>query len=130
VAPHSVLRLSEPVSLPGYGQLLTEGLLDQLYAQDKQQPYAAVGYGLEGSGRRCHSVVTRGAAELQLVSPNGVCGVGNGTSAKFSSNANTGGAGCSATNEQAGDPTGRLSRTLSSADVGVSKICHENGSDG
>jgi hypothetical protein len=38
------------VNLPTYGTLPTQGLLDELYAENKQQPYTAVGYGLEGSG--------------------------------------------------------------------------------
>ena len=42
-----VVRLSEPVTLPEYGQLPTQGLLDELYAANKQQLYTAVGYGLE-----------------------------------------------------------------------------------
>jgi hypothetical protein len=87
-----VLRLSEPVSLPEYGQLPTLGLLDELYAADKHQPYTAVGYGLEGSGpKTSFGGDTRRRAELQLVNLNGVLGAGKGTSAKFSSNANTGG---------------------------------------
>jgi hypothetical protein len=47
-----VLVLEEAVDLPEYGVLPTLGLLDELYAEDKQQPYTAVGYGLEGSGPR------------------------------------------------------------------------------
>lgn len=87
-----VLRLSEPVSLPEYGTLPTEGLLDELYAEDKHQPYTAVGYGLEGSGPKSSiGGDTRRKAELQLVNLNGALGYGKGTSAKFSSNANTGG---------------------------------------
>jgi len=87
-----VLRLSEPVTLSEYGQLPTLGLLDELYREDKQQPYTAVGYGLEGSGpRTSFGGDTRRRAELQLVNLNGVLGTGKGVSAKFSSNANTGG---------------------------------------
>jgi hypothetical protein len=87
-----VLRLSEPVTLPEYGQLPTQGLLDELYREDKQQPYTAVGYGLEGSGpKTSFGGDTRRRAELRLVNLNGVLGTGKGVSAKFSSNANTGG---------------------------------------
>ena len=87
-----VLVLEEPVTLSQYGQLPTVGLLDQLYASNKQQPYTAVGYGLEGSGpRTSFGGDTRRRAELQLVNLKGVLGTGKGTSAKFSSNANTGG---------------------------------------
>jgi Trypsin len=87
-----VLVLSEPVTLPEYGQLPTAGLLDTLYEEDKHQPYTAVGYGLEGSGPKfSFGGDTRRRAELQLVNLNGVLGAGMGTSAKFSSNANTGG---------------------------------------
>jgi hypothetical protein len=32
-----VLRLSEAVTMPAYGQLPTQGLLDELYAADKHQ---------------------------------------------------------------------------------------------
>jgi len=31
--------LEEAVSLPTYGQLPTQGLLDELHAADRQQPY-------------------------------------------------------------------------------------------
>jgi hypothetical protein len=87
-----VLRLSEPLTLPEYGQLPTLGLLDELYREDKQQPYTAVGYGLEGSGpKTSFGGDTRRRAELRLVNLNGVLGTGKGVSAKFSSNANTGG---------------------------------------
>jgi len=87
-----VLVLSEPVVLDEYGQLPTLGLLDELYAENKHQPYTAVGYGLEGSGpKTSFGGDTRRRAELQLVNLNGVLGAGKGTSAKFSSNANTGG---------------------------------------
>ena len=87
-----VLVLSEPVTLPEYGQLPTPGLLDTLYEEDKHQPYTAVGYGLEASGPKfSFGGDTRRRAELQLVNLNGVLGAGKGTSAKFSSNANTGG---------------------------------------
>jgi Trypsin len=87
-----VLVLSEPVRLREYGQLPEAGLLDELYAADKQQPYTAVGYGLEGSGPKfSFGGDTRRRAELQLVNLEGVLGAGKGTSAKFSSNANTGG---------------------------------------
>jgi hypothetical protein len=80
------------VTLPEYGQLPTLGLLDQLCREDKHQPYTAVGYGLEGSGpKTSFGGDTRRRAELQLVNLNGVLGTGKGTSAKFSSNANTGG---------------------------------------
>jgi hypothetical protein len=87
-----VLRLSEPVTLPEYGQLPTRRLLDELYREDKQQPYTAVVYGLEGSGpKTSFGGDTRRRAELRLVNLNGVLGTGKGVSAKFSSNANTGG---------------------------------------
>ena len=87
-----VLELDEPVNLDEYAQLPTQGLLDRLYAQRKQQPYTAVGYGLEGSGpKTSFGGDTRRRAELRLVNLNGVLGFGKGTSAKFSSNANTGG---------------------------------------
>ena len=87
-----VLRLSEPVSLPEYGTLPTEGLLDELYAENKQQPYTVVGYGLEGSGpKKSFGGDTRRRADLRLVNLTGVGGIGDGISAKFSSNANTGG---------------------------------------
>lgn len=87
-----VLVLSKPVRLPEYGQLPEAGLLDELYAANKQQPYTAVGYGLEGSGPKfSFGGDTRRRAELQLVNLEGVLGAGKGTAAKFSSNANTGG---------------------------------------
>jgi hypothetical protein len=87
-----VLVLSEPVNLSTYGTLPTQGLLDELYAENKQQPYTAVGYGLEGSGpKTSFGGDTRRRAELRLVNLNGVGGAGKGTSAKCSSNANTGG---------------------------------------
>jgi hypothetical protein len=87
-----VLRLSEPVSLPEYGTLPTEGLLDELYTENKQQPYTVVGYGLEGSGpKKSFGGDTRRRADLRLVNLTGVGGIGDGISAKFSSNANTGG---------------------------------------
>ena len=38
-----MLVLSEPVTLPEYGQLPTLGLLDQLYTENKQQPYTVAG---------------------------------------------------------------------------------------
>jgi hypothetical protein len=80
------------VNLPTYGTLPTQGLLDELYAENKQQPYTGVGYGLEGSGpKTSFGGDTRRRAELRLVNLNGVLGAGKGTSAKFSSNANTGG---------------------------------------
>lgn len=87
-----VLKLSEPVNLPRYGQLPTEGLLDRLYAANRQRRYTAVGYGLEGSGpKTSFGGDTRRKADLRLVNLNGALGFGKGTSAKFSSNANTGG---------------------------------------
>ena len=87
-----VLRLSEPVNLPEYGQLPTLGLLDELYAENKQQLYTVVGYGLEGSGPKISfGGDTRRRADLRLVNLTGVGGIGGGISAKFSSNANTGG---------------------------------------
>lgn len=87
-----VLVLSEPVVLPEYGQLPTLGLLDELYATDKQRLYTAVGYGLEGSGpKKSFGGDTRRRADLRLVNLNGVGGIGGGISAKFSNNANTGG---------------------------------------
>jgi hypothetical protein len=71
-----VLRLSEPVILPEYGQLPTLGLLDELYAEDKQQRCTAVGYGLEGSGpKTSFGGDTRRRAELRLVNLNGVLSV-------------------------------------------------------
>jgi hypothetical protein len=70
-----VLRLSEPVILPEYGQLPTQGLLDELDAENKQQRYTAVGYGLEGSGpKTSFGGDTRRRAELRLVNLNGVLG--------------------------------------------------------
>jgi Trypsin len=87
-----VLVLSEPVKLEEYAQLPTVGLLSELYAEDKEQRYTAVGYGLEESGPKTSlGGDTRRRAELQLVNLSGVFGTGNGTSAKFSSNTNTGG---------------------------------------
>jgi hypothetical protein len=87
-----VLRLSEPVTLARYGELPTVGLLDQLYAANKQQRYTAVGYGLEGAGpKTSFGGDTRRKADLRLVNLNGVGGIGDGVSAKFSNNANTGG---------------------------------------
>ena len=87
-----VLRLSEPVNLPEYGQLPTEGLLDRLARRSPQRRYTAVGYGLEGSGpKTSFGGDTRRKAELRLVNLKGALGFGKGTSAKFSSNANTGG---------------------------------------
>ena len=87
-----MLRLSRPVSLPEYGQLPSVNLLDRLYAADKQQLYTAVGYGLEGAGpKTSFGGDTRRRADLRLVNLNGVLGLGKGTAAKFSNNANTGG---------------------------------------
>ena len=87
-----VLRLSEPVTLDEYGQLPPQGLLDELYTDNKAQLYTAVGYGLEGSGpKTAIGGDTRRRAELRLVNLNGVLGTGKGVSAKFSNNANTGG---------------------------------------
>jgi len=87
-----VVRLSEPVTLPEYGQLPTQGLLDELYASNKQQLYTAVGYGLEGAGpKTALGGDTRRRADLRLVNLTGVGGIGNGISAKFSNNAATGG---------------------------------------
>jgi hypothetical protein len=87
-----VLVLSQPVKLDEYGQLPTEGLLDELYAMDKSQTYTTVGYGLEDSGPKTEvGGDTRRRAELRLVNLAGVGGLGGGTSAKFSSNADTGG---------------------------------------
>ena len=86
-----VLVLSKPVRLGEYGQLPAEGLLDELYANDKSQTYTSVGYGLEDSGPMTEvGGDTRRRAELELVDLTGVGGRG-GTSAKFSSNADTGG---------------------------------------
>jgi hypothetical protein len=87
-----VLVLDEPVNLPQYGQLPTQGLLNRLYATSKQQHYTAVGYGLEGSGpKKSFGGDTRRRADLRLVNLNGVAGAGKGTAAKFSSNPTTGG---------------------------------------
>jgi hypothetical protein len=87
-----VLILDEPVRLDEYGQLPTAGLLDQLYAEDKSQTYTTVGYGLEDSGPKTEvGGDTRRRAELKLVNLTGVAGLGGGTSAKFSSNSDTGG---------------------------------------
>lgn len=87
-----VLVLSEPVNLPVYGELPTPGLLDELYAANKQQLYTAVGYGLEGAGpKTSFGGDTRRRADLRLVNLTGVGGIGGGVSAKFSNNANTGG---------------------------------------
>jgi hypothetical protein len=55
--------LDEPVNLPQYGQLPTQGLLNKLYATSKQQHYTAVGYGLEGSGPKSRSAVTPGGGQ-------------------------------------------------------------------
>jgi hypothetical protein len=87
-----VLTLSRPVTLPQYGELPSPNLLDRLYAADKQQLYTAVGYGLEGAGpKKSFGGDTRRRADLRLVNLTGVGGIGNGVSAKFSNNANTGG---------------------------------------
>jgi len=87
-----VLVLDEPVNLSQYGEVPTQSLLDSLYAANKQQRYTAVGYGLEGAGpRRSVGGDTRRRADLRLVNLNGVGGIGNGTAAKFSNNAATGG---------------------------------------
>jgi hypothetical protein len=87
-----VLLLDEPVTLDQYGQLPTEGLLDELYAEDKSQTFTTVGYGLEDSGPKTEvGGDTRRRAELRLVNLTGVGGLGGGTSAKFSSNSDTGG---------------------------------------
>jgi Trypsin len=87
-----VLILDKPVTLDEYGQLPTDGLLDELYAGDKSQTYTAVGYGLEDSGPKTEvGGDSRRRAELRLVNLAGVGGLGGGTSAKFSSNADTGG---------------------------------------
>jgi hypothetical protein len=87
-----VLVLDKPVRLDEYGQLPAEGLLDELYANDNSQTYTSVGYGLEDSGPKTEvGGDTRRRAELRLVNLAGVGGLGGGTSAKFSSNADTGG---------------------------------------
>lgn len=87
-----VLVLDEPVTRAQYGELPAEGLLDELYAENKQQLYTAVGYGLERAGpKTSFGGDTRRRAELRLVNLNGVLGAGKGTAAKFSNNANTGG---------------------------------------
>ena len=87
-----MVRLSEPVQLPEYGQLPTLNLLDELYAANKQQLYTAVGYGLQGAGpKTSFGGDTRRRADLRLVNLNGVLGIGKAHSAKFSNNANTGG---------------------------------------
>jgi hypothetical protein len=87
-----VLVLSEPVVRAEYGQLPTPGLLDELYAANKQQLYTAVGYGLEGAGpKTSFGGDTRRRADLRLVNLTGVGGIGDGVSAKFSNNAATGG---------------------------------------
>ena len=87
-----VLQLSKPRPMSTYGKLPTVGLLDSLYKQNKQQLYTAVGYGLEGSGPKTSlGGDTRRKADLRLVNLTGVGGIGRGVSAKFSSNANTGG---------------------------------------
>jgi hypothetical protein len=87
-----VLVLDEPVNMAQYGQLPRPGLLDTLYATNKQRLYTAVGYGLEGSGpKTSFGGDTRMRADLRLVDLKGVGGAGKGTSAKFSSNAKTGG---------------------------------------
>jgi hypothetical protein len=63
-------RAGEPARVR---QLPTPGLLDELYREDKQQPYTAVGYGLEGSGpKTSFGGDTRRRAELRLVNLNGV----------------------------------------------------------
>jgi len=87
-----VLRLSRPVTLSSYGRLPSLGLLDRLYAQDKQQPYTAVGYGLQAVGpNTAVGGKTRRRTDLRLVNLDGVLGVGKGIAAKFSDNASTGG---------------------------------------
>jgi hypothetical protein len=87
-----VLRLSEPIFMDEYGRLPTQGLLDELYAENKQQRYTAVGYGAEGSGPKgSFGGDTRLRADLRLVNLEGVGGAGRGVAANFSSNANTGG---------------------------------------
>ena len=87
-----VLVLGKPVRLGEYGQLPAEGLLDELYANDNSQTYTSVGYGLEDSNPKTEvGGDTRRRAELRLVNLAGVRGLGGGTSAKFSNNADTGG---------------------------------------
>ncbi|MDP9432472.1 MAG: trypsin-like serine protease [Actinomycetota bacterium] len=87
-----VLQLSTPVERPRYAELPEAGQLSRLYAEDKQQPYTAVGYGLEISGpKTATGGNTRRQADLRLVNLNGVGGIGNGIAAQFSNNAATGG---------------------------------------
>ncbi|MGY1618654.1 trypsin-like serine protease [Geodermatophilus sp. SYSU D00691] len=88
-----VLQLdTAQVALPAYPRVAGLGELDRLYTGNRQQTYEAVGYGLEGSGpKSSFGGDTRRKADLRLVNLNGVGGNGGGTSAKFSSNRNTGG---------------------------------------
>jgi hypothetical protein len=87
-----VVQLSRGRSMSRYGQLPTVGLLSRLYEQNKHQLYTDVGYGVEGSGpKSTFGGDTRRKTDLRLVNLNGVGGIGGGISAKFSSNANTGG---------------------------------------
>ena len=87
-----VLVLDHPVDAATYGALPTLGLLDALYAQDKQATYPVVGYGAEDAGPK-YAVGggTRRTADLRLVNLNGALGYGKGDAAKFSNNASTGG---------------------------------------
>jgi hypothetical protein len=94
-----------PVAQAELGQQVADVVLHRLAGDEQplgdlgvgqpgadQLPYTAVGYGLEGSGpRTSFGGDTRRRAELRLVNLNGVLGTGKGVSAKFSSNANTGG---------------------------------------
>jgi hypothetical protein len=87
-----VVQLSQPKAMSSYAQLPTVGLLDTLYKQNKQQLYTDVGYGVEGSGpKSTFGGDSRRKTDLRLVNLNGVGGIGGGVSAKFSSNAKTGG---------------------------------------
>ncbi len=81
-----VLVLQAGVALGEYGQLPSEGLIDQL-ARDHRATYTAVGYGVEKSTP--HATFggdTRMQADVSLVSTLGAYGAGKGTAVKWSSN--------------------------------------------
>lgn len=85
-----VLVLDEPIpteQIGTYGELPTEGLIDELYAADKRATYTPVGYGLRKSSP--HGAVpgdTRRTATVQLVNTQGVYGAGKGIAVAWSSN--------------------------------------------
>src|SRR5690606_33155000 len=94
-----VVILDTPVSLPTYGALPTEGVLDGLATARGQQDTSitAVGYGLQRVRSNPSGPdftlddLRREVAVLRFVNVRGTAGVPRGTSVTVSGNANTGG---------------------------------------